>query len=184
MTLGRRHGRGRGKCQADSPGRHKEESPLRVSGVLMPTGTNGNDTLTGTSGDDFLEGLGGNDILNGLGGIDQTDGGTGNDTHIIDNPGDVVIEDPGEGTDRVESSVAYVLAANVENLTLTGSGSFNGTGNSLANLVIGNSGNNGLDGAGGADTMRGGLGDDNYIVDNAGDAAVEASGEGTDGVVT
>ena len=71
---------------------------------------------------------------------------------MVDNAGDVVTEALNEGTDTVQSSVTYTLGANVENLTLTGSANLNGTGNALANVITGNSGNNILDGAGGADT--------------------------------
>jgi Ca2+-binding RTX toxin-like protein len=40
-------------------------------------------------------------------------GGKGNDTYIVDT-GDVVIENPAEGTDTVQSSVTYTLGANLE----------------------------------------------------------------------
>ena len=70
--------------------------------------------------------------------------------------------------------------ANVENLTLTGSGNINGTGNSGNNILIGNSGANTLDGGTGADTMIGGLGNDTYVVNSSSDVVVENVGEGTD----
>ena len=83
-------------------------------------------------------------------------GGTGNDTYVVDNVGDVVTEALNEGTDLVQSSVSFTLGANVENLTLTGSANINGTGNALANVLTGNSGANTLTGAGGNDTLDGG----------------------------
>ncbi|HCZ16815.1 MAG TPA: type I secretion protein, partial [Candidatus Accumulibacter sp.] len=79
----------------------------------------------------------------------------GNDTYVIDNTGDVVTENAGEGADLVRSSVSYTLTANVENLTLTGTSALNGTGNTLNNVLTGNSGNNVLSGGTGADTLIG-----------------------------
>ena len=65
----------------------------------------------------------------------------------------------------MQSSVSYALGADVENLTLTGTGSINATGNTLANTLTGNAGNNILDGGAGNDTMIGGAGNDTYVVD-------------------
>jgi Ca2+-binding RTX toxin-like protein len=86
----------------------------------------------------------------------------GNDTYVVDNIGDKVIEVAKGGTDTIESSITFSLAAltNVENLTLTGSGNINGTGMPLANQITGNTGNNTLDGGAGNDTLDGGAGND------------------------
>ncbi|HEV2865166.1 MAG TPA: calcium-binding protein, partial [Allosphingosinicella sp.] len=49
-------------------------------------------------------------------------------------------------------------------------------------VLIGNGGNDTLDGGTGTDTMRGGAGNDTYIIDNAGDKAIETSS--SDGIDT
>jgi VCBS repeat-containing protein len=158
------------------------------------TGTAGVDTLTGTAGADLILGLAGNDTLNGGAGNDILDGGlgadamtggTGNDTYIVDNVGDTAIETSSTaGTDTVQASVSFTLGNFVENLTLTGTANLNATGNTLANTLIGNSGDNVLNGLGGADIMIGGLGNDTYVVDSATDVVSELAGEGIDTIQT
>jgi Ca2+-binding RTX toxin-like protein len=135
-------------------------------------------------------------------------GGTGNDTYIVDDIGDSVIENSGEGNDTVRTALAaYALTANVEDLRYTGAGNFTGTGNDLNNYIYGAGGNDTLSGGDGHDTLTGNGGDDSlyggaghdslvggtgadymegndgndaYIVDNVGDSVVELSGEGVD----
>jgi VCBS repeat-containing protein len=152
-------------------------------------GTDGADTLTGTSARDNLNGGGSDDVLLGQGGDDYLDGGTGADTLIggqgddvytVDDSGDTVSENPGEGQDRVVSSISYALPDNTENLDLTGSDNLNATGNAEDNLINGNSGDNILDGGTGADTLAGGLGDDTYIINDGGAAVSENPGGGSD----
>jgi Ca2+-binding RTX toxin-like protein len=123
-------------------------------------GNGGNDSLTGDTGNDTLYGDAGDDVLIGGTGADIMIGGTGNDTFEVDDSSDQIIENPGEGTDLVYSSINYTLGANVENLRLEGSGSINGTGNALDNVITGNFANNILDGGPGNDTLDGGAGFD------------------------
>ncbi len=163
-------------------GEHLEHLVLTGTAGIRGTGNTQANTLTGNSGNNQLDGLAGADLMIG---------GAGNDTYLVDDAGDQVAELAGEGIDLVKSSVIYSLAAEVENLTLTGTSAINGTGNTLNNVITGNSaantltggaGNDALNGGAAADTLIGGVGDDFYTVDNAGDAVIELDGEGVDTV--
>ncbi len=150
------------------------------------------DTLRGEGGNDRLFGEAGADTLYGGAGADRMEGGADNDTYVVDNVGDVVVEALGGGiADRVLASVNYALKAGVEVETLgtnapAGTAPIHLTGNALAQTINGNAGANMLNDGGGAaaDTLRGLGGNDVYVVHNSGAVIVEAGGQGTDSVLT
>lgn len=132
-------------------------------------------TLSGSLAGDRLDGQAGADIMRGAG---------GNDTYIVDNVGDVVIEGLNQGADRVLSQVSYTLSENVETLQLSTSKAINATGNATANTLIGNAGNNVLDGRAGADTLTGGGGNDTFQMQRGeanGDVITDFTGAGVAG---
>lgn len=139
--------------------------------------------ITGNAGANTLDGGAGNDVMRG---------GAGDDLYRVDSATDTTLENLNEGTDEVWSSLTWTLATNVENLTLQGSTAINGTGNLLANRLVGNSaintlsggdGDDWLDGGEGADTLVGGAGNDTYLIDTTADVITEKRGAGADTVV-
>jgi len=130
-----------------------------IANIENVTGGDGNDTLIGTAGANNLIGGAGNDRLDGAGGQDILTGGLGDDTYVTDG-NDTITEALNQGTDTVEASVAFTLAANLENLKLTGLLDIAGTGSAVANVLTGNAGANVLSGLAGNDTLLGGLGND------------------------
>ena len=147
-----------------------------TNGADVLDGTADNDRLSGLAGDDTLSGLDGNDTLDGGTGADTLVGGDGDDLYIVDDAGDVVTENLDEGRDHVQAAISYVLGANVEDLTLTGTDAIDGTGNAQGNTLIGNNGDNTLDGGAGADYMDGGSGNDTYVVDDENDFVKDKTG--------
>ncbi len=96
-------------------------------------------------------------------GAADTLSGTGaNDSYVIDNEFDVIVESEAAGVDIAYSSRTYTLPKNVENLTLTGFLDLNATGNELDNILVGNDGDNVIRGGEGEDTGIGGVGDEIY----------------------
>jgi Ca2+-binding RTX toxin-like protein len=149
-----------GTVAVSGTGNANDNTILGNSGANALDGLEGQDSLVGGSGNDTLTGGAGSDTLDGGTGADSLTGGEGDDLYRVDNAKDAVIELANGGTDAVESRVTHTLAAEVENLTLTGAGAIKGTGNVLDNLIVGNSAANILSGGDGADTLDGGKGAD------------------------
>jgi len=175
-------------------GDYLENLTLTGSSNLNGTGNSLNNKITGNSG---------NNIIDGKQGSDTMIGGLGNDTYIVDNLNDDVLEYVNGGNDTVISSVNYYLTSKyryeIENITLTGNSNLNATGNYKSNVLIGNSGNNILNGGCSfkysgpssfdqnniyiySDRLIGGKGDDTYYVQSDDDVVVELENEGNDTV--
>ncbi|WP_051412793.1 type I secretion C-terminal target domain-containing protein [Methylophilus sp. 5] len=162
-----------------------ENLTLTGTNVINGSGNALANTITGNAG---------NNILDGGAGVDKLIGGNGDDTYIVDlvQTGPtaanykVALQDTitetsvaGSGVDTLElrllNGISYTmdnastitLGANLENLDAsnTGTTKLNLTGNALANTLIGNDADNIVDGGAGADTLRGGDGNDTYILD-------------------
>nr|WP_295374764.1 calcium-binding protein [uncultured Sphingosinicella sp.] len=163
-------------------------------------GTSSNDTLFGFDDqNDELFGLDGNDVLDGRSGADRMVGGTGNETYVVDDQNDEVVEFAGEGFDAVSTKLRfYRLGDHLEALVYTGTFGFEGLGNGLdneirggeqndilrgfggADTLIGNAGDDLLDGGEGDDQLAGGAGDDIFFLQHVGDD-LAFGGAGNDG---
>ncbi len=147
--------------------------PIKVEVVVL-TGTAGDDRLTVSGKANMqLEGGAGNDVLTGGAGVNKLIGGAGNDSYIIRDSDDTIVEAAGGGSDVVYAYVNHTLADNVENLKLQ-DGATVGVGNGLANGITGTTQADSLSGLGGDDDLRGRDGNDTI---SGGDGADKLYGE-------
>ena len=147
-------------------------------------GSKFDDKLTGDSNNNTMDGGDGNDIIHGGGGVDILKGGNGNDTLYSD--GSLASFDGGGDIDtvdfsgRTESPYYYHPGGVYVNLMqhiVDYSGPFhyqygpegtianveNVNGTNFADTIIGDYGNNVLNGNGGNDKLTGGLGNDTFV---------------------
>ncbi|WP_019905097.1 M10 family metallopeptidase [Methylobacterium sp. 77] len=148
-------------------GGNLENLILTGSGAINGTGNAAGNSITGN---------GAANTLTGGGGADKLKGGAGNDTYVSDGLDTITETSATGGTDRVVSSGTLTLGANVENLTLSGSGAINGIGNALANVLTGNGAANKLVGLAGHDTLTGGAGADFFVFRTLADSTVASAG--------
>jgi Ca2+-binding RTX toxin-like protein len=135
---------------------------------------------TGNALDNWLTGNDSANVLDGLGGADRMAGGRATTAIRGFRRGS---GDRG-GRRRAGSRVRLgrLHAPGEHRAAVSHRDSGQGTGNGLNNWLTGNASDNVLDGKGGADLMAGGLGDDRYYVDSAGDQVVEGVNAGLDRV--
>jgi Ca2+-binding RTX toxin-like protein len=130
--------------------------------------------LTGNELGNEIWGNYGDNVINGGAGADIMRGWKGNDTYIVDNPGDDVFENgdiystpenESEGFDTVLTSVSFDvgLYSEIEVLQATGTADLYLIGSLDNNRIIGNAGNNAILGSYGKDTMSGGAGYDVFV---------------------
>ncbi|MBS0126805.1 Ig-like domain-containing protein [Thetidibacter halocola] len=160
-------------------GQHVEDLILVGRDDLTATGNGKGNLISGNAGNNLLDGAWGDDTLIGGKGNDTYIGGRGDDLFVIQQVGDRVVEADGEGVDTIETRVSYAMRRDsdfTENLVLKGRDDIDGTGNRQDNLIIGNDGDNRLNGAWGNDTLIGGNGRDIFIDDAGSDSMVGGSG--------
>ena len=97
-------------------------------------------------------------------------GGAGNDTFVVNNPGDVVQDNFTGPNNVIQSAVSYTLPTNVNTLFLTGTAAIVGTGNAGNDTLVANAGADTLIAGSGLATLVGGSGSDVFVVNNANDS--------------
>ncbi|PWJ21326.1 calcium-binding protein [Jannaschia seohaensis] len=148
--------------------------------------------LSGEGGDDLLSGDIGDDTFYGGSGADTMIGRWGSDAYYVDDPGDLILEAPGDlGEDSVFASVDLNLTSIwVEAGILVGEDDVDLTGNERTVMLSGNAGANvirggalgeAIDSGAGADTVSGGAGAD--TIDGGFGGAVLDMLDGDRGVV-
>jgi peroxidase len=127
---------------------------LQGSADLQGYGNNLGNAIYGNAGSNLLDGGAGTDFMAG---------GLGNDVYFVDDAGDGVLENEGEGADAVFSFAHLRLTADVETLVLQGGADLQGYGNGSSNTLYGNAGSNLLDGGASADVLAGDAGNDVFM---------------------
>ena len=124
---------------------------------MVIEGFGGNDKISGTSGNDYIDGGVGADVMSG---------GMGDDTYIVDDSKDKVVEASNQGNDTIITTLekfSLVKMPNVENLTYVGFVDADLTGNKQNNIIVASDGDDYLEGKEGNDSLTGGAGADKFV---------------------
>ena len=138
---------------------------------LTTTSRNGTASidLTGNAYAQIITGNAGNNVLRSTTGAPDTmEGLAGDDVYRVFNKNDKIVEVENKGTDRVITTIDFVLGEedSIELFTTsnsTGTSNIDLTGNEFAQTIIGNAGDNRIEGKDGSDTLRGLGGNDTFI---------------------
>lgn len=196
-----------GTADAVTGGEHAEQLVANALLASLLDGGAGDDVLWGQGEADTLLGAAGDDILRGGVGGDSMVGGAGNDQAVIQESGDVFVENFGEGTDTAWITVdRWTLPENVEIGRLAGTATVlvgggggqslvanplaashltggNGPstlyGSAFADTLSGGDADDVLRGGGGGDLLRGGAGNDSYIIVDLRDLVQDSGGQDT-----
>ncbi len=153
-------------------------------------GGDGDDVLIGDADANVLMGGAGDDRIDGRAGADRMEGGPGDDIYMIDDPGDVVVEQAGGGNDRINAFADFAVGPNVEHLV----GLFAATGLELigtdgrqqiigsnlipeGDIIRGRAGDDRLIGLVGDDVIDGGTGNDRIFGNSGDDVLFGAAGD-------
>lgn len=163
---------------------------IRNAGTIVGSssaiiGSDARDTVinSGQMVGDILLGAGDDLFVFRSGDVDKVRGGAGNDAFVIKSGGLDIVEESGQGWDKVTSYVSHGLANNIEELRLAGKADIAGVGNASDNHIYGNAGDNQLYGGFGNDLLSGGRGDDMLAGAQDADQFHFARGSGHDTVM-
>lgn len=136
---------------------------LNAKGVPLPYSGSSVNHFSATNSGPQLYGSARNDSMWGDGSVAVTMfGGLGDDIYYLYSAKNKAFEQAGEGIDTISTWMSYTLPANIENLTVTGSGRY-AIGNSGDNIITGGSGRQTIDGGLGDDVLKGGAGSDVFV---------------------
>lgn len=173
---------------------------FQVENLTLKAGSVGTDAY-GNSLANVITGNANANYLDGRGGADTLVGGAGDDTYIVETyvvngsgvvtSRDSIVETSGNGTDTVRVKDSYALESTadieiLETFDATQMDNFSLTGSSIINEIRGNAGANRIDGGGTdgvVDVLKGGRGNDTYVLYNENDTISEVA-ETTAGAVS